>query len=318
MNPHPDRLAKTLADRDGLLASAGDGPFQTPGSGSCDARINLKLLLHEARVAVDSRGSDQARQRLEQIQGVDLLAGTIQDGTARGVMVALEEVISLCKTPDPDEISDDRADVFEGKELRRKRDLLVASGGARIRFSRKNGVLLVDRKQDVHTENCIRFEDRADAGTLDGFEPVAGERPRLFNPGFLQPQLLVQGKLRDLLVIEGRLGRGPKGYPCKMEFEGRKAERSIRLRIKIDNRHRDHRLRIRFLGHDNPDRIKHHGTPGWEVARNGHRSFMATTLIRSCGTLIVGTETVSVPGGQCLGWIEHEFRLGGDPTTDER
>ena len=40
-----------------------------------------------------------------------------------------------------------------------------------------DGVLLVDREAGVHSANCLRFEARADQGTLDGF--VGDEREPL-------------------------------------------------------------------------------------------------------------------------------------------
>ena len=46
MKPHPDRCAKTLAGRADLAKRSGRGPFQAPGLGSADARIDLKTLAY--------------------------------------------------------------------------------------------------------------------------------------------------------------------------------------------------------------------------------------------------------------------------------
>ncbi len=311
---HPDRIAETLAQRDLLLRdfSPSTEVTQLPGAGSADARVDLKLHWHAVQQALRERGTAAARDHLAGLEAPDLLAGTVQDGTARGLLARLEEAISLCD-PAPAQPSFDETNAtrFEPRILRRKRDILVASAGARLRFSRKGGMLFVDRKRGVHREDCIRFEDRRDVGCLDGFVPVEGERPRLFSPGFLQPSDLVQGELRDLLVLRGRLGRRPDGYPCELRIEGRKAEDFLRLTVRIHNDRNDHRLRIRFLGVDDPSEVQHAGTPGFERVHYRGRSFVAATLVRAIGRLAVGENHVATPMAQCFGWIEHHFRLGG-------
>jgi len=318
LSTHPDRLAQTLAQRSALAPQAENEPHDPPGPGSADARVDLKLLAFATVEALAERGTPAARARLADLEGAHLWAGTIQDGTARGFMVALEEAISLCAPPPEQPVDQgtdtqdvlDGAAVFEGKQLRRKKDLLVAAGGARVRFSRQGGILFVDRDADVHTDNCVCFEDRTDAGTLDGFEPLENERPRIFLPGFLTPMRFEQNRKRDALLLQGRLGRGARGYPCRIQLEGRKDEHHVRMSVAIENRHCGHRLRIRFRGLADSVPIGSRGTPGWErVESAGHR-FLAATLVRSCGQLVVGDKTVAVPGAQCLGWIRHEFTLG--------
>lgn len=308
MRPHPDREAATLALR---ADPAGRGSFQIPGPGSADARIDLKLLAWSANHALTKRGTETAVRRLAGLTGADLWAGTIQDGAARGFMAALEEAISLCAPEEPTADLDRDADkVYRGKSLQRKRDILVASAGARVRYRRKTGILFVDRENGIHTDDCIRFEDRSDLGDLDGFVPLEGERARLFSPAFLKPVLLRQGEGRDVLVQEGLLGRSARGYACKMITEGRKHERCIRLTVRIENRRQDHRLRIRFLGFQDPGHIEHHCMPVWETVREKGRSFLAASLVRACGRLRVGNGTVETPGAQCLGWIDHGFTIG--------
>lgn len=316
MRPHPDRLAQTLAQRAILPPDAWEGPFQQPGFGSADARVDLKLAAFSAHEAMATRGTERARARLEEVTGsADLLAGTVQDGSARGVLLAYEEAISLCTPPATADDArfqsglDADAQVFAGKELRRKKDILVASGGSRIRFSRKGGVHYVDRARELNLEDCVRFEDRGDVGSLDGFVPRAEERARLFSPAFLKPVHLEQGSARDLLVLEGRLGRRTQGFPCRIEIEGRKDEPRVRFRISLRNEHDDHRLRIRLLGFPDFTSIGHRGTPAWEVVEHqGHR-FVAATLVRACGRLLVGERLVAVPAAQCHAWISHELWL---------
>jgi hypothetical protein len=286
--------------------------LQAPGPGSDDARVDLKLLAFETKDALQHHGTPEAEARLAELSGADLWAGTIQDGTARGFKVALEEALSLCAPPTPRPAEEfPESTVYVGKELRRKRDLLVASGGARIRFSRKGGFLLVDRHHDVHVVNCLAFEDRTDTGTLDGFIPREGERPRIFHPGFLEAVHFEQGPARDMLVLEGRLGRRARGYPCRIRIEGRKDEPRVLFSVAIENRHHDHRIRIRFVGLPESARIESRGTPGWEHIQHAGGHFRAATLIRACGRLPVGDRVVPVPEAQCLGWIEHHFVLGG-------
>ena len=303
--PHPDRLATTLAQR-----QAPPGPCALPLDGAADARMPLKLAWQRVRRALAARGTAAAHARLAGLEAPDLLAGTVQDGVARGLLVALEEAESLCRPAPPEPAPEvDPLTLVQGKELRKRKEILVASGGARIRWSRRLGFVFVDREHGDHAEGALIFEDRSDRGTLDGFEPLAGERARLFSPAFLKPVLLEQGKARDLLVLAGSLGRGPCGFPCRIEVEGRKSESCLRLRIDIDNQHQDHRLRLRFLGIPR-ERISGFGTPEPETVITGGRRFCATTLVRACGRLRVGDLVVAVPDAQCLGKLELEFRLG--------
>lgn len=313
LRPHPDRLASTLAARALLPPQACEGPFQRPEPGSADARVDLKLFAWRVQQALRERGTEPARARLAELDGEDLRAGTVQDGTARGLFVAYEEALSLCApAPPPPAEPDPQLGPAERKQLRRRRDFLVASGAARVRFMRRDGVLLVDRAHDLHLEDCIAFEDRTDEGTLDGFAPRPGERPRLFSPRFLQPVRHEQDGARDLLVLEGRLGVRARGYPCRLRFEGRKDESAVRLTVAVENGQHDHRLRIRFRGFADAARIGREGTPGFEVVRTpGGRTFVAATLVRACGRLRVGEALVPTPAAQCPGWIEHRFTLGG-------
>jgi hypothetical protein len=297
--------------RELLLAAGPTGPFQMPGPGSADVRLDLKLFADEVRTILAERGTDAARARLAHLTTPDLWAGTVQDGVARGLMVALEEAASLCSPaiePTPEEDPEDQR--FERRELRRKRDILVASAGARVRFSRKGGILLVDRENGVHAENCVWFEDRRDAGDLDGFVPVDGDRPRLFNPGFLVPTSLQLGAKRDSLVLVGRLGRRPSGFPCRLDIEGRKHEEFVRIRVCVRNEADDHRLRIRFFGIDHR-LIRAVRTTAWESVEHRGRRFVAATIVRACGILRVGPEAIRVPAAQCRGDLVHEFLIGG-------
>ena len=134
-----------------------------------------------------------------------------------------------------------------GKDLRRRKDLLVRSGGARVRFSRKEGVLFVARGDGLHAGNCLRFEARADHGTLDGFVGAPDERARLFSAQFLQPVRYVDGGDVQQLTLAGRIGRGPVGWDCEAVLTGCADEPFVRLELRIDNRLVGWRLRARFL-----------------------------------------------------------------------
>jgi hypothetical protein len=321
--PHPDRLAQNLAHRKILLEQGVPKEVKLPGQGSGDARMDLKLLAERTRRALRERWTAEAEARLAGLSTPDLWAGTVQDGTARGFKVALEEALSLC-APEPREEEGEvepEADLVEGKDLARRRDILVASGGARVRFGPKTGILFVDRQRNIHQEDCIRFEDQTDTGSLDMFVPQVGKRPRLFSPAFLEPVQLLHSRTKDQLVLTGRLGRRQRGYPCTLRIVGRKNEPGIRLTVTIHNQHQDHRLRIRFLGFPQAEYLglsklstESPGIPSWEtpyeeVHAQG-RTFFAATLVRACGRLEVGEDVVPVPDAQCLCQITHEFAIG--------
>lgn len=304
---HPDRRARTLAD----ASPASQGAWALPEAGARDCRIDLKLLQWKALRACAS--SPRARERLRDFapeQRPDVWAGTVQDGLARGFAVALEEAISLAPAaaphPAPDPV---HVQIVTGKELRKRKDLLVKSGGARVRFSRKEGVLFVDRDADTNSPNCLRFEDRADRGSLDAFAAIESERARIFSAQFLQPVRYTTGKDFMELELAGRLGRGKNGFSVRMWIVGRDAESTVELRIEIDNRQRDHRLRARFLGVATT-LIAHECQDVREVVQAPSGGFVAFTLVRAIGTLLVDGAPIAVDGAQCQGPITHTFRLG--------
>lgn len=309
---HPDRVAATLANVAAVRAERGDGPFALPGDGAADCRIDLKLWLHAAERAASR--SPAAAERLAALaldQRPDLRAGTVRDGTARGLMAACEEVTALAPdaTAPPPPFDPVRAQQFTGRELRKKKDLLVKSGGARVRFSRREGLLFVDRDGGVHSANCLRFEALRDLGTLDGFVADAAERPRLHSAQFLQPHRYVVDGDRGELVLAGRLGRGPIGWPCELVLRGEPESPTVAMTLRIDHRQPGWRLRARFLGLP-PAAIAHDCTPVTEVVQNDAGGFVAVTLVRGCTTLLVDGAPVPVPGAACLGAIEHRFALG--------
>jgi len=310
---HPDRAAATLANIDEERLRRGPGPFAAPGDGAADCRIGLKQLLWRALRAAER--SPRARERLAAVglaTRPDVAAGTVQDGVARGLAVAFEEAISFA-APDP-AIDLGSAALVTGKELRKKKDLLVKSGGSRVRFSRKEGLLYVDRDGGAHSANCLRFEARRDLGTLDGFVGDDAERPRIYSAQFLQPLRYATGNGITQLVLAGRLGRGPVGWPCELEATGLESESTLRLAIRIDNRLDGYRLRARFLGIPLAA-IEHECTPVHEAVANDAGGFVAFTLVRSCGTLLVDGAPVAAPAAQCRGPIEHRFRLGSALTS---
>lgn len=309
MQPHPDRIATTLAQRAFLLAGGpGEREWTLPEPGSADARIDLKLARANALRALSVRGTPAARSRLQGLDTPDLLAGTVQDGTARGLLVAYEEAVSLC-APAPPEPERTPPVLLPPRELRRRREILVASGGARVRFSRRDGIHFVDRAEAVNATHALRFEDARDVGTLDGFAAVEGERARVFDPAHLQPAALAQDAARDLLVLAGRLGRRRTGFACRITLEGRKDEPFLRVTIEVENLHPDHRLRLRLHGVP-PELVRGCGTPPFEPVITKQGRHHAATLVRACGRLRVGDALVAVPGAQCPGWIRHGFEIG--------
>jgi hypothetical protein len=313
---HPHRAAATLAELDPARAPAG-GPFAPPGAGAADCRIDLKLLQWRALQA--AARDPRAREHLAPWppeRHPDLWAGTVRDGVARGFMARLEEAVALAPPPAPPAPPLGAAAttaagvrVTEGRELRKRRDVLVASGGTRVRFTRRDGVTFVDRAESVTSRNCVRFEARRDLGTLDAFVPAADERPRLYSAQFLKPLRLVEAPGVTELVLAGRLGRGPVGWPCEAVLRGALDEDTVHLRLRVDQRLRGWRLRARFLGLPRTA-IAHACTDVAEVVDNDAGGFVAFTIVRAVDTLLVDGVPVAVPAAACTGSIEHEFRLG--------
>jgi hypothetical protein len=309
---HPDRVAATLANLPDVRAARGGAVVAAPGPGTDDARIDLKLLQWRALAAAGRDARSRAHlATLPREQHPDLWAGAVQDGVARGFAVLLEETIALApRAPAPlDLAAVPGAKIATGRELRKRKDLLVASGGARVRFTRKEGVLFVDRDAGLHSSNCLRFEARRDAGDLDAFAPVADERPRLYSAQFLQAQRYVECEQGQELLLAGRLGRGPIGWSVALRLTGLPGESTVQLALTIEHRLRDHRLRARFLGLP-LGAIAHACTPVHEVVAGDGGGFVAFTLVRAVDRLLVDGEVVAVPAALCPGPLVHHFRLG--------
>ena len=308
MTPPPDRRAATLAERQRLLATAREGPFDGL-EGASDARVDLHLLWAEVDEALRTRGTADARTWIEGLDTPDLRAGTLQDGTARGLAARLEEALSLCGPRAEDEPDPEFDDEPAGKALRKIREFLIPSAGARVRFSRRDGFHLIDRDRGINERDCLRLEDQGDDGDLDRFVPRPGTRPRLFSPAFLRPERFRTGKRGAELVLHGVLGRGAGGYPCQLRIRGSAHRPGIHLECTVENRHRDHRLRIRFLGLQD-GYVERQGTPAFRAVERDGRGFLAATLVRACGRLRVGDEFVATPAAQMQGVITHRFGLG--------
>lgn len=318
---HPDRAAATLVQLEAAAASRPAGPFAEPSAGAADARIDLKLLQWRALAAMAQSAAARAHLAPFAIERhPDLWAGTIQDGVARGFAVRLEEAIALAlgtsaapasagpSAPTAEQVAAG-ARVTTGKELRKRKDVLIASGGARARFTRKEGLLFVDRSESVHAKNCLAFEARADVGTLDAFGARADERARLFSAQFLQAQRLVESPTGTELELAGRLGRGPIGWPCRLVLRGDPTHDALQLVVRVEHRLPGWRLRARFLGLPSIA-IAHECTPVREVVQNDAGGFVAFTLVRAATELLVDGARTATPAAACLGSIEHVFWLG--------
>jgi hypothetical protein len=326
---HPDRLATTLATLQAARASRASADFAPIGAGSADCRIELKMAQWRAlRAAAASPAAAEHLAAYARQDFPELWAGTVQDGVARGFQVRLEEVYSLAPDSQAHEYlapgakapaanrddSDESAPTgkrteFTGKELRRKKDILIASASSRVRFSRKGGLLFVDRENDINSENCLWFEGRRDVGSLDGFAGADDERARLFSVQFLKPQRFLQSKHYCELELAGRLGRGAIGWPCRVLLIGDTNAANLQLTIELGANVPGWRLRSRFLGV--PEQlVHHHCMPVRELVTTEHGGFVADTLVRSCATLHVDGEPMAVPGAASLGAIRHTYSLG--------
>jgi hypothetical protein len=310
---HPDRAAATLANLPDATAARGAGPFRLPGAGAHDARLDLKLLLWRALAA--AARSPRAKAHLDALGAAahpDLWAGTVQDGTARGFAARLEEVIALAPplpAPAPALATRPDARITTGKELRKRKDLLVASNGSRVRFTRKEGLLFVDRDGGLHSSNCLRFEARTDLGSLDGFVAAADERPRLFSAQFLQARHHVDCDGISELLLQGRLGRGPIGWNVELLVTGDPQHDRVRLQFVIGSVVPGWRLRARFLGLPLAA-IEHECTPVHEVVASDGGGFVAFTLVRACAQLLVDDAPIAVPAAAAPGPLRHVFWLG--------
>jgi|GEM_PF-4089596 len=307
---HPDRRAATLLQvlRGGERPA--EGASELPEPGSADCRIDLKQLIYRARSAIASAPS--AAQHLAPLKEElhpDLWSGTVPDGVARGFAARLEEACSLASDPVSPDAPEELVELVEGKELRRKKDFLVAAGKTRARFSRKGGLLLIDRSHDLHSENCLWFEARRDLGTLDSFAGAPDEGPRLFSAQFLKPVQLACSEHTTTLTLAGTLGNGEAGWACRVSLYGDRRCDALHMTIELPRIARGWRLRSRLLGV--PDQLAHHECEPVRERVDGPRGgFLADTLVRSCAQLRVGDQLVATPAAADPGPLVHRFCLG--------
>lgn len=309
---HPDRLAATLANLAAARAARPGPDFPPPGPGAADCRIDVKLAEWQALRAAERSPAARAHLAAYDAAGYpELWAGTVQDGVARGFLVRLEEAIALAPPEAPAAAAEAHPDARTtvGKDLRRRRDLLLASAGPRFRFARKTGLVFVDRDDAVHSTNCLWFEARRDLGTLDGFAADPAERARLFSAQFLQPERLVEHDAAIELRLAGRLGRGPVGWRCRVTLRAERAGPDLGITIELHEIQPGWRLRCRWLGVP-AAAIAHACTPVREVVASERGGFVADTLVRSCTTLLVDGQPVAVPGAACHAPLVHHFRIG--------
>ncbi|MEC8253246.1 MAG: hypothetical protein VX044_08545 [Planctomycetota bacterium] len=308
--PHPDRRKATLHQ---VLASDPPqvaNPASLPGIGSADCRIDLKQWIFRARRAM-AASADAARhlEPLSEARHPDLWAGTVPDGVARGFAARLEEACSMANCADATPAPEPPRERHDGAALRRKKDLLVAAGAARVRFTRKGGLLFVVRDRDVHTENCLWFEARRDHGTLDGFVGAPDERPRLFSAQHLKPAEYIRTEHTASLTLTGLLGKGHDGWHCRVHLHGDQRRSLLSMTIELPRSAPGWRLRSRLLGVP-ADLARHACEPVRERVDGPRGGFLADTLIRSCGVLRVGEDLVEAPAAAAPGPLVHQFELG--------
>ncbi|MFK7739106.1 MAG: hypothetical protein AB8H80_02195 [Planctomycetota bacterium] len=329
---HPDRCAATLANLPQAHADRSPDGCRTAGAGAADCRIELKLLQWQAmRAAERSPTAAEHLARLDRDRHPDLWQGTVRDGSALGMLAHLHEVVALAPPPTPPAKADEAnelapAQTFDAKQLRRKKDLLVKSGSTRVRFSRKGGVLLVDREHETHSENCMWFEARRDLGTLDEFVGPEGERARLFSAQFLKPKFYRIEKFRSgdakrvreesELLISGRLGSGPAAWPISMRFLGDTSRSAVELQIELPHVPTGWRLRLRTLGVPS-SLLHHHCLPVREQVDTERGGLLCDTLVRSCDRLRIDDNIIKVPDAGNPRPLRHIFTLGEAPRPSE-
>ena len=234
----------------------------------------------------------------------------MQDGAARGFAVHLEEAIALAQPePDAQPAAFTPTRTLIGKELRRHKDLLVASSGARLRFTKKQGFVFTQRDRGPTSVDCVWFEARRDQGSLDDFVPALDERARLFSARSLQAIEYAVGDGGGRLVLDGRLGRGPIGWPLRLVLAAHADDERLRLTVHLGDAMPGFRVRVRWLG-IGAERVQHECMPVREVVANDHGGFVADTLVRAATTLLVDGEPLATPAAACRGGIEHTFVLG--------
>jgi hypothetical protein len=380
---HPDRLAETLAAREMMLADAAttdepdaaDEPGPHARAERSDARVDLRLARYATARALERAAEDPsrknapglaaARARFAALDSPQFRAGTVRDGTARGLLVAYEEIRSLCgeagaeapegettpaaalapppaqpkrrrrKKREHDDVPvppsappvTDLDAILRGRgvrtpsDLRRLRDVAIASGGSRIRWTRREGLALIDRAAGLHAPSFLWFENRRDAGDLDGFRPARDDRPRRYVVPSLHPQAFAQdGDGGSELLLAGRLGRGRYGFPIRMRIVGRPDRDRVLIELAVFNDHDDHRLRARFLGLTAAACVSTEGSPPVVETVSGGRIEHAMTLVRACTRLRIDEppRTIPVPGAACRGWIVHRLWVGGPQRTHVR
>jgi hypothetical protein len=309
--PRADARATGPGRRSGVVV-----PTSPRGLGAADCRIDLKLLRWRAAAAAMARSATARHTSLPFPPHAhpDLWAGTVQDGTARGFAVRLEEAIALAGRPValPPQLPPPPAGarVTTGKELKKRKDVLIASAEARVRVTRKEGPAVRRPRRRPARQQLPAL--RGQRGSRHARRRSRRDRTsgracsRRSSCNHSDSSRATQA---PNWPSPGRLGRGPVGWPCLLVLRGDPRRPAVQLTIRIDHRLPGWRLRARFLGVPLAA-IAHACTPVHEVVQNDAGGFVAFTLVRAATRLFVGDDEVATPGAACIGPIQHTFWLG--------
>ncbi|HKI57534.1 MAG TPA: glycoside hydrolase family 38 C-terminal domain-containing protein, partial [Trueperaceae bacterium] len=148
----------------------------------------------------------------------------------------------------------------------------LENAAVRLDVDADGAVSVTDLASGARTPLRLAFEDEADAGDEYDFSPLAGDAPLVFDAPAGPPELLAAGPVEGTvrLAYRGELparlggdrsrreGRVPLDIVLDLSLAA--AEPLVRLRVRVDNRAQDHRLRLRL----------HSGCRSRHVLADGH------------------------------------------------
>ncbi|HYC33190.1 MAG TPA: hypothetical protein VEB59_12950 [Gemmatimonadales bacterium] len=121
------------------------------------------------------------------------------------------------------------------------RDGELDNGLVRLTVDRLRGVALTDRRAGVAYENILAIESEPDFG--DTYTPAPGG-PVTRGPARWGSEIVAAGPLVGALAIRARVA----SVDLRITLGLQSGSRAVRCTIELDNRRRDHRLRLRVRG----------------------------------------------------------------------
>jgi len=143
----------------------------------------------------------------------------------------------------------------------------IENAALRLDVGADGALTLTHLRSGARYELRLAFEDEADAGDEYDFSPLAGDAPLIVDAPAGPPELLSEGPVQASALLryratvparldpERRRRVGSTELPIDVDLTLDAAAPLLRLRVRLDNRAQDHRLRLRVASGCRAERV---------------------------------------------------------------